>query len=158
MNYVRFDIWPIQNWLMRWQRKVMKRKELLIVQKVKFLRIFRPKICELAKIRLMAIRKGVWFRVLSRLERGLMDLTLKVTKKVRSSMLAGAIFSIVEKLAEALESKVTRMMRKVGFTLAEKISRIAQSWGNKNAREWTFDLGFIKYLTIMKMNARATSV
>jgi len=87
-----------------------------------------------------------------------MELTLKVTKKVRSSMLAGAIFSIVEKLAEALESKVTRMMRKVGFTLAEKISRIAQSWGNKNAREWTFDLGFIKYLTIMKMNARATSV
>ena len=39
---------------------------------------------ELARIRLMAIRRGVWFKVLSRLERGLVDLSLKVTREIRS--------------------------------------------------------------------------
>ncbi|MFX0069357.1 MAG: hypothetical protein ACFE7I_09820, partial [Candidatus Hodarchaeota archaeon] len=63
------------------------------------------------KVRLRAIRKGVWFRVLSRVERGLVDLTLKVTDRIRSRTLAEAVGSVVKKLMDALESKVDRLMR-----------------------------------------------
>lgn len=107
---------------------------------------------ELARIRLTAIRRRVWFKVLSRLERGLIDLALKVTKEVHSKVLAKAIYSIVKKLLETLESKVTVLMRQIGAPLARELSRIARKWGNKSAHKWVNDFGFIQYLTIMKMN------
>ena len=107
---------------------------------------------ELARIRVMAIRRGVWFKVLSRLERGLVDLSLKVTGEIRSKILARAICSIVKKLLEALESKVRPLMRQMGAPLAKKISQIAQNWGNKTAHAWANDVGFIRYLTIIKVN------
>ena len=113
---------------------------------------------ELARIRLMAIRRGVWFKVLSRLERGLVDLSLKVTREIRSKILVRAICSIVKKLLKALESKFRLQMRLIGVPLAEKISQIAQKWGNKTAREWASNLGFIQYLTLMKVNAHLYSV
>lgn len=118
-----------------------------------FVKLTRVRMDVLAKVRLMAIRRGVWFKVLSRLERGLVDLSLKMVRAVRSKILARAIYSVVKKLLEALESKVHRAMQKIGVSLAEKISRIAQKWGNKSACEWVKDSGFIQYLTIMSINA-----
>ena len=108
---------------------------------------------KLAKIRLVAVRRGVWFRVLNRVERGVIDLTLRVTRRIRSRILARVVYSIVKKLLEALESKVIQQMRQIGVPLAEKISLIAQKWGNKNAYGWAGDVGFIQYLTIMNMNS-----
>ena len=106
----------------------------------------------LVRVRLRAVRKGAWFRVLSRLERGLLDLTLKVTDKIRSRTLAEAVGSVVKKLLGALESKVDRLIREVGVPLAEKISKIARRWGNKNAHKWAENKAFIQYLTIVRMN------
>lgn len=106
---------------------------------------------ELAKVRLLAVRRHVFFRVLNRVERGLVYLVSKVTKSVRSRVLADALRSIVEKLLDAMESKVEQHMRHVGVQLAEKISRIAQGWGNRTAHEWLKDSSFIRYLTIMTM-------
>lgn len=106
----------------------------------------------LVKIRLMAIRHGVWFKVLTKLERGLVDLSLKVTKRIRSKMLAKAISSIVKKLLKVLKNNIRLQMIVLGIPLAEKISRIAQKWGNKNAQEWASNIGFIQYLALMKMN------
>ena len=110
---------------------------------------------ELTKIKVRAIRRGVWFRVLSRVERASIDLTIKIVKKVRSLLLARVLASIVKKLLDAMESKVARLMRKVGWSLAQKLSRIAQKWGNKSAAQWTTDQGFTQYLTIMHMNTPA---
>jgi hypothetical protein len=101
----------------------------------------------------LAVRRGVWFRVLSRLDRGLVDLALSVLKSIRSRTLATTLWSIVKRLVEALEGKVSRLMRQVGGPLAEKMSRIAQGWGNKSACEWAKDAGFVRYLTILSMNA-----
>ncbi len=132
----------------------MVREDHRLVSKiVGYLRFGRFDIGCLAKLRLLAVRRRVWFRVLNRLERGLLDLTLKVAKRVRSRVLSNAVFSIVSKLAEALEGKVVRWMRKVGFEMAENLSRFAQDWGNVSAREWAYDLGFVRYLAVMKMNA-----
>ena len=58
----------------------------------------------------------------------------------------------MQRLVEALEGKVSWMMRQVGGPLAEKMSRIAQGWGNKTARGWINDMGFVRYLAIMKLN------
>jgi hypothetical protein len=107
----------------------------------------------LARLRALAFRRGVWFRALSRLDRGLVDLALRVLKSIRSRTLATTLWSIVQRLLEALEGKVSWMMRQVGGPLAEKMSRIAQGWGNKSAREWAKDPGFVRYLTVLRMNA-----
>ena len=106
---------------------------------------------DLAKLRLLALRRRVFFRVLNRVERGLIYLAPKVTDCVRSRVLSDALRSIVEKLLDAMESKVERRMRQIGAPLAQKISRIAQTWGNKTAHKWANDPGFIQYLTITRM-------
>lgn len=110
------------------------------------------RIADLARIRSRAIRRGVWFKALSRIERGILDLTIKVTDKVRSQLLLKTLRSIVKKLLTALESKVTLWVRKVGRSLAKKLSLTAERWGNISARKWAEDKGFIQYLAVMKMN------
>ncbi len=114
------------------------------------LRLFRKQ--DLIALRVRARRRRVWFRVLNRMERGLIDSVIKVVDRVRSTLLAKVLTSIVEKLADALESNVSRMIREVGRPLARKISLIAQSWGNKSAEEWVSDKEFIRYLAVTAMN------
>jgi len=107
---------------------------------------------DLVMLRVKAFRRRVWFKTLSRMERGLVDSVIKVVDKVRSTLLAKVLTSIIKKLLTALESVVTRMMREVGQPLAEKISLIAQLWGNKSAKEWITDRGFIQFLAVTTMN------
>lgn len=107
----------------------------------------------LSRIRVRAIRRGIWFRVLDRLERASIDLTIRVVEKVRSTILKRMLTSIMKKLSNAMESKVSQMIRQVGETLAQKVSKIAQTWGNKSAVEWKADPGFIRYLSVMCLNA-----
>jgi hypothetical protein len=102
----------------------------------------------LARLRLKAVRRGVWFRVLKQCERKLLDLTIRVVQRVRSFMLARLISRIVDKLCEAMESKILRLMRTEGRSLAEKICKIAEVWGNRVAKLWANDRGFIQYLTV----------
>ena len=111
---------------------------------------------ELVRLRVKARRRGVWFRMLSRVERGLIDLTIKVVEKVRSFLLARSLISVVEKLLEAMESEVARLMRTVGRQLARKLSEIAQGWGNKAARLWASDLSFVQYLAVTQKNLSAS--
>ena len=107
---------------------------------------------ELVRIRARAMRRGVWFRVLTRAERAQIELTTRVVKKIRSFLLARVVTSIVEELLDAMESKVKRLMREVGPALAQHLSRTAQKWGNKSAKKWPQDSGFVRYLTIMHLN------
>jgi len=111
---------------------------------------------ELAKIKAKAMRRGIWFRLLTRAERAQMDLTMKIVKRIRSFILAKVVTSIVKKLLNAMESKVARLMREVGQSLARKLSGTAQNWGNESARQWISDPGFVQYLTINYMNTPAS--
>jgi len=107
---------------------------------------------ELIRIRAKAIRRGVWFRMLTKSERAQVDLTIRVVQKVRSFLLARVLASLVKKLLDAMESKVLRLMREVGWSLAKKLSSAAQKWGNASATRWAKDPSFTQYLTIMHMN------
>jgi len=111
---------------------------------------------ELAKMRAKAMRRGVWFRVLTRAERAQMELTMKIVKRIRSFLLAKVVASIMKKLLDAMESRVARLMREVGQNLARKLSETAQNWGNKSARQWIADPGFVQYLTINYINTPAS--
>ena len=111
---------------------------------------------KLAEIKRKAIRRGVWFTTLSKVERACIDITTKVVKRVQSIFLAKVLTTIVKKLLYAMENKVERLMREVGQKLALKISQIIQAWGCMSAFQWATDPKFIRYLTIIKMNTSAT--
>jgi len=108
---------------------------------------------EIIKIKAKALRRGVWFRVLTRMDRACVDLVIRLVDKVHSLLLAKVLFSVMEKLEEAMESKVSRLTREVGSNLAKKLSKIAKEWGNESAVRWSEDSGFIRYLTITYLNA-----
>jgi hypothetical protein len=113
---------------------------------------------KLTKIRAKAIRRGVWFKVLSRAERAYMWLAVRVVERVRSLLLAEVLTSILTKLLSAMESRVVRAIREVGHPLAKKLSRIAQKWGNKPAVQWADDLGFIQHLAVTHVNSDVQSM
>jgi hypothetical protein len=110
----------------------------------------------LARLRLKALRRGVWFRDLKREERKLLELTIRVVEKVRSFLLAKIVSRIVGKLCEAMESMVIRLMKTEGRSLAEKISKIGQALGNRAAKSWAKDRGFIQYLTVNNLSSFKT--
>jgi hypothetical protein len=107
---------------------------------------------KLAEVRAKTVRQGIWFRVLTRAERAIVELSMKIVKRIRSRFLAKVMTGILKKLLDAMESKTRRLMRTVGPTLAQKLSRIAQKWGNESAHEWVADPSFIQYLTINYIN------
>jgi hypothetical protein len=110
----------------------------------------------LAKLKLKALRRGIWFKDLKRKERKLLELTMRVVEKVRSFLLVKLVSRIVGKLHEAMESLVVRLMRTGGRSLAEKISKIGQIWGNKTAKYWVRDQGFIRFLTVNNLSSFGT--
>jgi hypothetical protein len=107
---------------------------------------------QLSRLRLKAVRAGVWFRALPRIDRVLVDLTIRVARSVRSVALAESLLSVARKVEGLLEGKVSRAIREVGFPLACKLGLIAQSWGHKGAQAWGSDEGFARYLAVMKLN------
>jgi len=81
-----------------------------------------------------------------------MSLTIRCVEKVRSLLLTRILSEIIEKLAEAMKSRVERLMNSVGRLLAERLSQIAQRWGNPDAHRWATNQAFIRFLTIVHMN------
>jgi hypothetical protein len=107
----------------------------------------------LAKLRLRAMRSGVWYKALNRIDRVLVDLTIKVIKNnVRSVSLLTQLLTVTTKIESLLENKLSRATREYGLPLANKLSQLAQKWGNKTARSWSSDLAFAKYLAVHKLN------
>ncbi len=106
----------------------------------------------LNKIKMKAVRRGVWFKALSRVERVILDLTIKVVDKVRSRTLTRILSGVLKKLLSSLESRVSRLIREIGLPLAHKLSNIAESWGNRNAKLWMYDLQFAVFLAVKYLN------
>jgi len=111
---------------------------------------------QLIKLKLKAIRAGVWFRALPRIDRALVDLTIKVTNNIRSITLAKNILAVTRKLEGFLESSLLRAFREVGLPLAQKLSLVAQKWGNTSAENWSSNSSFINFLAVMYINEPKT--
>ena len=95
----------------------------------------------LFELKTRSLRKGVWFRALSRIERGLVDLTMRWVDRVRNDTMARVLLRILEKLALALEQGMARILG-AGRLLALKASTIAVEWGNDDAYAWRFERAF----------------
>ena len=107
---------------------------------------------QLVKLRLKAIRAGLWFRTLRRIDRALIDLTIRVAQCIRSVTLARGISALAGKLEEILESRVSKAVREVGFPLAQKLSLTAQKLGNISAESWASAPSFARFLAVMHIN------
>ena len=107
---------------------------------------------QLIKLRIKAMRAGVWFRALPRIDRVLVDLTIRVADNIRSVSLAKCIFAVVGKLEGLLESSILKSLRLIGRPLAEKISSLAQKLGNTSAKNWVADSSFAFFLAVMHTN------
>ena len=85
-----------------------------------------------------ALRRGLWYKVINRLDRVLVDLTLKVSKSINSNILIKGLLVVAQKLENAFESKLERATRSIGFPLAQKLSLLAQT-GLQKAENWATD-------------------
>jgi hypothetical protein len=115
-------------------------------------RCFKGYTAVLKTLKSRSMRQRVWYRVLSRLERAQVDLTLKVVRRVQSPSLARVLDLIVDKLSNALQSRVSKITRTVGFPMALKLSKMAQGWGNRSAQAWAQDSEFARFLAVMSLN------
>jgi len=107
----------------------------------------------LMKVRTRALRKGVWFKALSRIERSIVDLTIRCVERVHSDVLMKMVVAILDKLLETLEEEYLKRVERVGREIAEKICEIACRWGNPYAWTWKYDKSFVKFLGINAMNS-----
>ena len=107
---------------------------------------------QLIKLRSKAKRAGVWFKALPRIDRVLVDLTIRVASSVRSATLARNILVVTKKLEGLLESSLLRAFRSIALKLAKKLSSVAQKWGNTSAKRWVSDVSFVTFLAVMHIN------
>jgi hypothetical protein len=111
----------------------------------------------LMKLRSKALRSGLWFRALTRIDRVLVDLTIKVMKtEIRSCHLINRVLSVTSKLEALLENKLSRTTKNIGIPLACKLKCLAESWGNRLACAWNTQ-EFARFLAVLKLNAAQNS-
>jgi hypothetical protein len=107
-----------------------------------------PPVGTLIEAKKLALRRRVWFRFLNRVERGIIDLTVRYVGCIKSAKLAKLVTAIIEKLQITKENIFDNLVRTIGLPLAQKISSIAVSWGNLLACMWAKELEFAKFLVV----------
>ena len=106
----------------------------------------------LSEMRRRAIRKGVWFKALDNVERGILSLTARLVDKVESAVLGVELVKILNKLRDALKSGFVKQMEAFGFKRARELAKLALQWGHGAAQVWASDLSYVRYLTLIDMN------
>lgn len=106
----------------------------------------------LVKIKVRALRRKVWFKALSRVERGVIDLTIRCVERIRSHALMKTVLAIVDKLLRTLEENYLTKVERAGREIAEKICELARKWGNLHALRWKYDLDFVRFLGVNALN------
>ena len=107
---------------------------------------------QLVNLKTKAMRSGVWFKVLQRIDRALFDLTIRVVGIIRSAKLAKSILMLTGKLENAMKGSFSIRLSEIGLPLAQKISSTAQKIGNISASTWAFDSSFAVFLAVMDIN------
>src|SRR5712692_2812558 len=92
----------------------------------------------LVGLKTRGLRRRVWYRALDRMERGLVDLTIRWVDKVRSGRMTETLMRILAKLAMAMETGMGRVLGR-GRELALRASSLAVGWGNSQAYAWRYD-------------------
>lgn len=104
------------------------------------------------RIKTRAMRSGVWFRLLSRADRAVLDLTMKCVERIRSRVLARAISQIISRVLKTLDDSFMQKADKIGRVVAERLSQAAEKWGNKDAQMWKYSRNFVQFLGVNALN------
>ncbi len=99
-----------------------------------------------------AFRRGVWYKILDKNERNIMNLTIHVVDRVKSTLLGLVILKIIKKLKDALMNSFVMKMKRFGVRRVQKLIDMAVDWHNEAARDWVSDSGFVKYVTMTEIN------
>ena len=106
----------------------------------------------LLKVRRRSLRKGVWYKSLDCLERGIISLAAQVVDRVQNVVLGVEIVKILAKLRDALKGELVRRMEEYGYERAKEIAAIAVEWGNRAAKYWVSEINLARYLSVMDLN------
>ena len=104
-------------------------------------------------LRRKSLRRGIWFKALSKIERGLIDLTLRCVQRVRSPILINVLQTILLKLSQAVHHFFTWRLEQIGRPIAKNLSEVAVSWGVKRAENWPFDNTYLQCLGLNYLSA-----
>ena len=107
----------------------------------------------LAEARRRALRHGVWYRALDPVERGILSLAARVVDRVESAVLGVEIVKILKKLCDALKSGFVRRMEEFGFGRVRELAAQVVEWGHRASAGWASDSGFVRYVTLLDVNA-----
>ena len=108
----------------------------------------------LYSVKRKALRKGVWYRSLDRIERGILSLAVRVVDRVESAVLGVELVKIIAKLRDDLKGDFVKLMETFGFRRIKELVDLAQLWGNQIAGMWELDVGFVRYLTAERLNCQ----
>lgn len=108
----------------------------------------------LARVKTRALRQRVWFKTLSRVERAIMDLTIKCVERVQSKILTKTILAIVKKMLKTFEESFMRRAERAGYKIAQKLCTIGERWGNNECSAWRRDKSFISFLGVNALNTQ----
>lgn len=106
----------------------------------------------LLRLKRRALRRGIWFRALSPLQRGIADLTARCVDEVRSGRLAEALVKIICRLTSFLKSRFLRRVEELGQLLAQRNSSVALRMGHMGAVGWRHDPSYIRFLGVRAVN------
>jgi hypothetical protein len=95
----------------------------------------------LVDLKTRSLRRRVWYRVLDRIERGLVDLTIRWVDKIRNRTMTSVLLRILGKLAQAMQQGMARVLI-LGRELALRASSLAVEWGYRDAYAWRLDKSF----------------
>ena len=105
----------------------------------------------LRTVRYQAYRKRVWYRAIDDLERGIINLTVRVVEDVKSLTLIHVLEGIVDKIRLACMSVYSRHHREYGSDRARVVVGQALVFGSSVAEGWLCGDGFSRWLTLQDM-------
>ncbi len=103
-------------------------------------------------------RARQYYRALEAVERRILELSISLGRKgaIRfvSPLLLRVLARIVAKVEHLLKGSAGRMVEE-GRPIAERLSALAYSWGNRAALRWRLDHSFALYLGVLKSSMQA---
>jgi hypothetical protein len=103
----------------------------------------------LSAVRLRAMRKGVWYHSLDRLERGILTLASRVVDEIHDTVLGVELVKIIAKIRDASVSGFVRHVETFGVLKAKEIVAQVRAF---EGLEWSADSGFARYLAFLDFN------
>ena len=106
----------------------------------------------LSDVRRKALRKGVWYKALDTLERGIISLACRVIDRVESVVLGVEIVKIMKKLVDSMKSDFVRRVEQYGLFKAKEIAKQVYQWDNSYSSMWSKNIDFARYVTLIEYN------